>query len=444
MGSARILVGDVKVRLGEMGDGSVDSIVTDPPYELGFMGKSWDSSGIANDAEMWRECLRVLKPGGYLLSFGGSRTYHRMACAIEDAGFEIRDQIMWLYGSGFPKSLDVSKAIDKAERGVPQGGADPTSENHGKYKSGCSDENPSGRGFGAGPGQFMKDSRSKYDGANRKPAPSTSEGFGYESKGGLTDSQPLTDAAKQWSGWGTALKPAHEPVCVARKRIVGMVAANVLEHGTGALNIDGCRIGVEERTYSGSGPHLTKLENHGKGDTGIGMMDGSGKDLEFTVTGRWPANVIHDGSEEVVSLFPESASGKSNVKGVTGSDRGGNTGSAYGAESRPAGTEMIAYGDKGSAARFFYTAKASRDDRGDGNNHPTVKPIDLMRYLVRLVTPPGGLVLDCFMGSGTTGIAALLEGFDFIGIELNPSYAALAEKRISAAAPLLNTVEVVG
>ena len=437
---ATIYIGDVLERLRELPDGSVDSIVTDPPYELGFMGKAWDNSGIAYSVPMWQECLRVLKPGGHLLSFGGSRTYHRMACAIEDAGFEIRDQIMWIYGSGFPKSLDVSKAIDKAA------GADrpvvKTSTN------------------GSGPNLAKLANHDKGD-----------TGIGYmDGSGKVFDvTAPATDAAKQWSGWGTALKPAHEPICVARKPLIGTVAANVQQHGTGALNIDGCRVeGLMDGVWGSS----NKTVNPER--TFVGSPDAANYQTEPHSAGRWPANVIHDGSEEVVSRFPESQSGSNTVKRETGAENKGNTGSSYGAESRPAGTPMIFYGDSGSAARFFYTAKASKSEREQGlqglqglqqdasrkpgnpggdnprnrgvherlNHHPTVKPVDLMRYLVRLVTPPAGTVLDCFTGSGSTGVAAMNEGFNFIGIELNPAYAALAERRIWEAAPLLNEVTV--
>ena len=445
--NATILVGDVLERLRELPDKSVDSIVTDPPYELGFMGKAWDSTGIAYSVPMWREALRVLKPGGHLLSFGGSRTYHRMACAIEDAGFEIRDQIMWIYGSGFPKSLDVSKAIDKAAgvaRPVVGVNANGSGANLTKLNN-----------HGAG-----------------------DTGIGYmDGSGKVFDvTAAATDAAKQWSGWGTALKPAHEPICVARKPLIGTVAANVLAHGTGALNIDACR--VEHVTINGGNladnPHLrgTKLRSAPVA-TAFGR---EGDETALTsAAGRWPANVIHDGSEEVVSLFPQTSSGIGAVKRESASENGGNRGSALGAESCPAGTEMVSYGDSGSAARFFYTTKADRAEResgcydvtpqkrddsrqegnpgGDnprnrgvherGNNHPTVKPVDLMRYLVRLVTPPGGVVLDTFMGSGSTGVAAMFEGMDFIGIDNKAEYAEIAEKRIREVAPMFNEVVVV-
>lgn len=330
-------------------DNSVDAIVTDPPYELGFMGKSWDSTGIAYNVEMWRHALRVLKPGGHLLAFSGSRTYHRMVCAIEDAGFEIRDQIMWVYGSGFPKSLDVSKAIDKAAGAV-------------REQTGVS-YRPEGRAFAEG-------------------------GSGFAKGETILKDKPATEDAAKWQGWGTALKPAHEPIVVARKPLVGTVAANVLEYGTGALNIDASRIGHEkiESGRAGRGP------NGG----GWGM---SGEETQRWQTGRWPANVIHDGSVEVLAAFPDAI-------------------------------EL-----EKSAARFFYCAKASKDDRGEGNIHPTVKPSDLMRYLVRLVTPPGGTVLDPFTGSGSTGVAAVSQGFKFIGFEsdIEHGYAEIAQRRIDAA-----------
>lgn len=384
--------GDCLEIMSTMPDNSVDAIVTDPPYELGFMGKGWDKSGIANSVEMWREALRVLKPGGHLLAFSGSRTYHRMVCAIEDAGFEIRDQIMWLYGSGFPKSLDVSKAIDKAagaEREVIGG-------------------NPNHRAV---------------------------SGVGYDGvyQGGNTGSAfitaPATDAARQWQGWGTALKPAHEPICVARKPLVGTVTANVLEYGTGALNIDGCRVSVSDGDDIYAKNPNTK---GGFGHAGASVYgDSHGAPVYNPAAGRWPANVIHDGSEEVVAGFPNSnGSGKARTL-----KRGKRNGDGFGmsdqhGELRDAGT--------GSAARFFYCAKASKCDRDEGlegrNYHPTVKPTALMRYLVRLVTPPGGIVLDPFMGSGSTGKAAMLEGFRFVGIDMTPEYVEIAQARIQHAA----------
>lgn len=392
--------GDCLDVLKTLDDNSVDSIVTDPPYGLSFMGKAWDHS--VPSADVWAECLRVLKPGGHLLAFAGTRTQHRMTVNIEDAGFEIRDMIAWVYGSGFPKSLDVSKAIDKA--------AGAEREVVGQSKNGMS-----------------------------KAAMKPDKGWNQNNMGPELDiTASATEAAKQWQGWGTALKPALEPITVARKPFKGTVANNVLTHGTGAINVDGCRVGTE------SG--LQRPARRGKGQTGgwanyeqalgnYGTPDGQG---------RWPANFIHDGSDEVVGLFPVTKTGKvssHSTKGMWGS----------GAD--------VDYSEKesfGSAARFFYCAKASKKDRDEGvagvagvgalrdngrksqprkNTHPTVKPTDLMRYLVRLVTPPNGTVLDPFMGSGSTGKGAVLEGFDFIGIELDADYIEIARARIDAVDP---------
>lgn len=392
----------------ELPDNSIDAIVTDPPYELGFMGKSWDASGIAYRVELWSECLRVLKPGGHMLAFSGSRTYHRMTCAIEDAGFEIRDQIMWVYGSGFPKSLDVSKAIDKAagvEREII--GANP---NH-RAVSGIEYEGV-------------------YQGGNT---------------GNPSITAPATEAAQQWQGWGTALKPAHEPICVARKPLIGTVAQNVLTHGTGAINIDGCRVGDEV------------LPEQKAGQAKLGTFDRENM-VTPERTGRWPANLIHDGSDEVVELFPrEAGAAAAPVKGTEPSSL--HSDEIYNLRDR---VEGQFYGDSGSAARFFYSPKASKRDRDEGlddftpattsdgravaadnayqrgkterhNIHPTVKPTALMRYLCRLITPPGGTILDPFAGSGSTGKAAISEGFAFIGFELSPEYTEIANARITHA-----------
>jgi site-specific DNA-methyltransferase (adenine-specific) len=341
------------------------------------MGKKWDCD--VPSVEIWAECLRVLKPGGHLLAFAGTRTQHRMAVRIEDAGFEIRDMIAWVYGSGFPKSLDVSKAIDKAagaEREV----------------------------LGRNPNDRAANSAIDFNG-----------------KGSGFITAPATPDAQQWAGWSTALKPALEPITMARKPLNGTVAACVLEHGTGALNVDGCRVDA-------SGADLSRVNNTSLGSASGGIYGKAGAFVsEGSPLGRWPANLIHDGSDEVVGLFPQTV-GKIGMVGNTGGNN-----KIYGKlgrqEDRQPGTT-----DTGSAARFFYTSKASRDDRSNGNTHPTVKPTDLMRYLCRLVTPPGGIVLDPFMGSGSTGKAAMLEGFEFIGIEREPSYHAIAEQRIGRAA----------
>ena len=300
----KAMIGDAATTMRNLPGDSVDSIVTDPPYGLGFMGKKWDVGVPAVD--VFAECLRVLKPGGHLLAFGGSRTYHRLAVAVEDAGFEIRDQIMWVYGSGFPKSRNVGKDVP------------------------------------------------------------------------------------EFDGWGTALKPAHEPIVMARKPPAGTVASNVMEHGTGALNIDGCRVGTEENLERVSGGSANRV-----GDWGMKAGHTAPQPQ-----GRFPANLIHDGSEEATAGM-------------------------------------------GQAARYFYCAKASKKDRGEGNKHPTVKPTELMRYMCRLVTPPGGVVLDPFMGSGSTGKAAVKEGFKFIGIEKEKEYLVIANARIAHAKKsrgLLNSI----
>jgi DNA modification methylase len=362
----------------------------------GFMGQAWDYD--VPSVEIWAECLRVLKPGGHLLAFAGTRTQHRMAVRIEDAGFEIRDMIAWVYGSGFPKSLDVSKAIDKAA-GVEREVVGPNPWNH------VRNHNPDA-----------------WQGSTR-----TAQG-GFGSTGsGLSDiTAPATPEAQQWAGWGTALKPALEPITMARKPLEGTVAANVLAHGTGGINVDGCRVGSEARYNAPAG---NEAGGNSLNMSAVGMPhDATGR----MASGRWPANLIHDGSDEVVGLFPQTnkstpSKGHFRNENAAGDERTPIGAGLYGAGGWIAGSQ---HADTGSAARFFYTAKASRDDRSDGNTHPTVKPTDLMRYLCRLVTPPGGIVLDPFMGSGSTGKAAMLEGFEFIGVEREAAYHAIAERRI--------------
>jgi len=379
---ATLHLGDCLDVLRTMEDASVDAVVTDPPYGLAFMGKRWDYDVPSED--IWRECLRVLKPGGHLLAFAGTRTQHQMAVRIEDAGFEIRDMIAWVYGSGFPKSLDVSKAIDKAagaEREVV--GPNRFAHLNGKENTNC------------------------YGEASRPD-----------------ETAPATPEAQQWQGWGTALKPALEPITVARKPFAGTVAANVLAHGTGGLNVDGCRVGVES----------TKRTCNGVGQSSSFDMAASGEHrVNGSDAGRWPANLIHDGSEEVVGLFPITSTGK-----LSPYQQQTMQGACYGKQ--PDFRNAQSTGDTGSAARFFYCAKASKADRDQENRHPTVKPTDLMRYLCRLVTPAGGLVLDPFTGSGSTGKAAILEGFRFIGIEREPDYLTIAEARIRAAIPEQHTL----
>jgi site-specific DNA-methyltransferase (adenine-specific) len=397
--TSTLRLGDCLEVLRTMPDNSVDAVVTDPPYGLSFMGKRWDYD--VPSVAIWAECLRVLKPGGHLLAFAGTRTQHRMAVRIEDAGFEIRDMIAWVYGSGFPKSLDVSKAIDKA--------AGAEREVVGSYTVG---------GTAA---------KGKHKG---RAAAASDEGAAIGCTKDLAITAPATPEAQQWAGWGTALKPALEPITMARKPLAGTVAANVLEHGTGALNVDGCRIGDPIAYASGGFPERTnRPEREGREEAGDRAWARSGEGVEHReVSGRWPANLIHDGSEEVVGLFPQTASGGFS-QGMVQHSRTFNVAKSVEAER----VRDARAPDSGSAARFFYTAKASRDDRDPGNTHPTVKPTDLMRYLCRLVTPPGGIVLDPFMGSGSTGKAAMLEGFGFIGIEREaPSYA-IAQQRISRA-----------
>lgn len=366
----RILIGDMRERLAELPDASVDSCVCDPPYHLtsivkrfgatnaapakvgktgayerasrGFMGQTWDGGDVAFVPETWAEVLRVLKPGAHLVAFSGTRTYHRMACAIEDAGFEIRDQLAWCYGSGFPKSHN----------------------------------------------------------------------------------QP--------GGWGTALKPAWEPIALARKPLQGTVAGNIALHGTGALNIDGCRIETTEADTKDIGREINRNVRVGGVGYKMNVTEAETGVQVVRPEGRWPANIIHDGSEEVLAGFPDADGAVSNGrKGAIGVFKNG----LGNAEQSPG------YADSGSAARFFYCAKATTDERGEGNNHPTVKPIELMRWLCRLITPVGGTVLDPFCGSGSTLVAADMEQFSAIGCELSPDYAAIAERRVRASAGMFAEVQ---
>ena len=505
-----LLHGDCRTVMAGLPAASVDAVVCDPPYGLSFMGKDWDH-GVPGVA-FWSAALRVAKPGAHLLAFGGTRTFHRLAVAIEDAGWEIRDTVMWVYGSGFPKSHDVGKGIDKSDAGEMRTARDlrctkwmrstgltaaqidrMTGTNMGgHYVTAASQPSvPTREYFEILRPHFacsvpdwverMVDERTIESENFKKRAAVTTrkaadlfeaereeieifKGAQSESTGrygawgdGITATAPATDAARQWDGWGTALKPAWEPIIVARKPLCGTVAENVLTHGTGGINVDGCRVGTEERTYKGSGAQPNKLNNHGKGDTGVGLMDGRGADLEFTATGRWPANLIHDGSDEVLAGFPVTATG--------GSGRNVDNKATFYGGGRHLPTDNG--GDTGSAARFFYCAKASKADRDEGcegmqavrrgamvgnvndgdfltgsgnprqavgrNHHPTVKPTALMRYLCKLVTPPSGTVLDPFMGSGSTGKAARMDGFGFIGIEQDAEYIDIARARIAHA-----------
>ena len=384
-----IRVGDCLETLRALADCSVDAVVTDPPYGLGkepkardvlrawldgeefkpggagFMGKSWDA--FVPSPLVWAECLRVLKPGGHLVAFAGSRTYDWIVMGVRLAGFEVRDQLIWMYGSGFPKSHNL--------------------------------------------------------------------------KG-------------DWEGYGTALKPAHEPIVLARKPLSGTVAANVLKHGTGAINVDGCRIDALDKTPAPVGVY----GRPSIGTTGhTGERNGSADSL-----GRWPANILHDGSPEVLAVFPSPHGAGHATDGTHCASNGAAVGLEAAYSISKAGTAAQRFGDTGSAARFFYCAKASRAERelgladfapatvGDGrqtandtayqrgqterrNVHPTVKPVAVMRWLTRLVTPPGGVVLDPYTGSGTTGVAAALEGFEFIGCELSLEYVKIARARIAHA-----------
>jgi DNA modification methylase len=419
----RVMVGSCLDRMRELPDASVDAVVTDPPYELGFMGKSWDSSGIAFNTAVWAECLRVLKPGGHLLAFGGSRTWHRIAVAVEDAGFQIRDSVAWLYGSGFPKSLDVSKAIDKAA-GVER---EVVTENVEDI-------------FGE-----REEQKKKLDIASTRDRIAMGNGW----RGEVLETVATTVEAQKWQGWGTALKPAFEPVIVARKPLVGTVAANVLEFGTGALNIDGTRIATDDVTG--------RPQYESKGWKNTSGMTGS--TTEDWKKGRWPSNVVLDEftaglvdeQSGVSKSSPSAKKEETHSEDIYGKGLGNWSGSAH--------------NDTGGASRFFYVAKASKRDRNEGldaleeqrhsdrekddgvggdnprnrtnaakqNFHPTVKPTDLMRQLVRLVTPPGGVVLDPFTGSGSTGKAAILEGFEFIGCELTEEYLPIIEGRLNHA-----------
>jgi site-specific DNA-methyltransferase (adenine-specific) len=346
--------------------------VTDPPYELGFMGKSWDSTGVAAAWETWGGVRIALRPGGHLVAFAGSRTYHRIAKAIDDAGFEVRDQVMWIYGSGFPKSLDVSKALDKQQTGIHRGRA-----------------GRAGQSFG--------------------------QEYERTDKGSL-----ISTDAKMWEGWGTALKPAHEPVCFARKPLSEKtVAENVLRWATGAVNVDSCRI-QSGQYHADKCASVVGLNSNLNGAC-FGEWNGERADSYHT-GGRWPANVVTDGSLEVLEAFPPSA--RDAIRYF------------YAAKADKAEREFGMDGDAGVGALRDAGVGALRDaGRGAAraNFHPTVKPVDLMRWLCRLVTPPGGIVLDPFMGSGSTGIAAVREGFRFVGIEHSPEYFEIACKRVAAA-----------
>ena len=380
------MLGDCLDRLRELPDNSVDSIVTDPPYGISFMAKKWDYD--VPSVDVWTEAMRVLKPGGYALIACGTRTQHRMVVNIEDAGFEIRDVVSWIYGSGFPKSHNISKALDKAAGAVREVvGQNPYSSPNIKGNA------SNGRGI-SGPNN---------EGKQREV---------------MNITAPATESAKQWDGWGTALKPAVEFFTLCRKPLSEKtIAANVLKWGTGGINVDGCRVGCMTKAEVKRSGMSTKTE-------GWGMQPKTWQDKN--PQGRFPANLIHDGSQEVLDLFPVTKPSKANPRNNKPSENVAMSGANLG---------HVSYGhtDSGSAARFFYAAKASKKDREEGNTHPTVKPTNLMAYLCRLITPTGGTVLDPYMGSGSTGKAARREGFRFVGIEREPEYMAIAEARITKA-----------
>lgn len=472
----KLLLGDCLEQMKTLEADSIDAVVTDPPYGISFMGKAWDGKDIQavmqrkmrkgtarpdgwerHDGQafaagtydlsskgllafqLWTEewaaeSLRVLKPGGHLLSFASPRTYHRMATGIEDAGFEIRDQIMWVFGSGFPKSLNVGKAIDGLVGANRKAATKTVSADL------------------FAPGREITDSKDWVTGGGN----SLKMRIGERKVVAQVRTLAASAAAKQWDGYGTALKPAHEPIVLARKPLEGTVAENVLKHGVGGLNVDGCRVGTEGARNNGR-----------KADSAIYGKMGPTEKINYGM-GRWPANLIHDGSDEVLEAFPQTESGQ-----PCGIKAGGKL-NCYGEWA--GGIPVTGFGDSGSAARFFYCAKASKADRDEGcdgltestaaervdraegsagmdspragagrpagarNSHPTVKPTELMRYLCRLITPPGGTVLDPFMGSGSTGKAAVLEGFGFVGIERDPGYMKIAEARV-AVAPALRAEE---
>ena len=426
--TVKLHLGDCLEVLATIPENSVDTCITDPPYELGFMGKKWDSSGIAFQLETWQAVFRVLKPGALLLAFGGTRTYHRMVCAIEDAGFEIRDTIAWVYGSGFPKSYNIGKAMEsKALTG---------SANKTAFKNLDGEVSKVALGY------------------NKNNAEGDFRPNDYNGRETTVNHKLHTEIGQLWDGWGTALKPSHEPIVVAMKPIDGTFVNNALTYGVAGLWIDGGRVGSETLPECQHGKRdgcVTSGTGKGNGTNSGGFNLGTSGTTPERV-GRFPANFIHDGSDEVVGLFP------------SGGAHGGQGEFEQHAWMRGNITQNI-QPSEGSAARFFYCAKASRSERNAGlegmeekvgggmkgtedqtlltgsgnirnnkmqNHHPTIKPIELMRYLVRLTkTPTGGVVLDPFTGSGTTGIACELEGREFIGIEREAEYVEIAEKRIA-------------
>lgn len=449
--------GDCLDVIRDLPDNSVDSIVTDPPYGLGFMGKAWDVGAVAFNPVLWKEALRVLKPGGHMVAFGGTRTWHRLAVAIEDAGFEIRDNLAWLYGSGFPKSLDVGKAVDK--RGGASSGFEPFRDavrdamrangvsrktlqealgNHmlSHYLTAASQPAiPNVRDY-----RIIRDMVCLGDRFDHVFIPEAEREVvgvhrgamaGWDMNGGtrFVDrdiTAPATDAAKQWNGWGTALKPAFEPIVLARKPFRGTVAGNVLEHGVGALNVDGCRVATSDRWSQVT-------------DGMLGIMNDDGWQSRPTLkethpAGRWPANVVLD---PAAAAEVDEQSGVS--KSTSSAKRNGKNPAEGWRLHRRTTDNARGHDDSGGASRFFpvfkYNAKAPTKERPDVNGvrHPTVKPLALMQWLVRLITPPGGTVLEPFAGSGATVEACIREGFACVAIERESEYLPLIVSRIERA-----------
>ena len=437
-----LLLGDCAERMRELQDCSVDSIVCDPPYGIAFMGSKWDNYGqrcgdatvderrrIAEDyaeahagaprygnsrcdtrnsrremlnfqaamTPIFAEALRVAKPGAYMCCFGSPRTYHRLTCAIEDAGWNVVDCVMFVHGQGFPKGQNVGKQVEALlTRGKSNSRALRQVEQEGDGET-----------------YTVKQPRNGMMNAVEEIERKTFS--------------PATDDAKEWAGWNTQLKPAYEPIVIARKPVEKTIARNVLKYGTGAFNVDACRIPVDasDDVYA-KNPHTRSKGTDAYEHNCYGKYGAMGEDYDPSC-GRYPANLVHDGSPEVLELFPNTGKsrGGGGVKRVgTHVYDGGYKGKEY---------DTVGFMDSGSAARFFYCAKPSRKERGEGNSHPTVKSVALMRWLVRLVTRRGGLVLDPFMGSGTTGIAALQEGMRFVGIERDEKYMEIAKRRIAEA-----------
>jgi DNA modification methylase len=458
-------LGDCLEVLKTLPENSVDSIVTDPPYGLsaapnsgkkstgGFMGKKWDYD--VPSVEIWKECLRVLKPGGYLLAFAGTRTQHRMAVRIEDAGFEIRDMLAWVFGSGFPKSMDIGKCIDKKggqnlswfidyvleaaeEKNISKKELTMLFPSKNGKPTGWLWNKKNSQGITLEQYNTLKDFLDlpfdNIEEAEREVIGKKNAGIGSGKTYAFTENNsvdknteiditaPATDEAKQWEGWGTALKPALEPITVARKPLSEKtVAENVLKWGTGGINIDACRISHNEPQKETT----RKQRSAGWNPDNCGFDSTKNTAASANQLGRFPANLIHDGSDEVVGLFPDTKSqghwSKTTTKGFGKFGNGSSTYRGVGEKDKQGG----------SAARFFYCPKTSKKDRGEGNNHPTVKPTELMLYLIKLVTKPEGITLDPFMGSGSTGKAAVRGNFKFIGIEREQDFYKIAQARIS-------------